>query len=81
MLAQTQASVLRRFFKSDRPPRRRIGVSLLAFFTPMTSKKAAKGFWYQNLLDAFSFEEKGPKEKALQKENAILSLKPLGSRF
>jgi hypothetical protein len=33
------------------------------------------------LLDAFSFEVKGPKEKALQKENAVFSLKPLGFRF
>ena len=39
----------------------------------MTSKKAAKGFWYQDLLDAFSFEEKGPKEKALQKEKGRIA--------
>ena len=39
----------------------------------MTSKKAAKDLWYQNLLDAFSFEEKGPKEKALQKEKGRIA--------
>ena len=31
-------------------------------------RKAAKDFCYQDLLDAFSFETIGPKEKALQKE-------------
>ena len=39
----------------------------------MTSKKAAKDLWYQDLLDAFSFEEKGPKEKALQKEKGRIA--------
>ena len=39
----------------------------------MTSKKAAKDFWYQDLLDAFSFEKKGPKEKALQKEKGRIA--------
>ena len=34
-------------------------------------RKAAKDFCYQNLLDAFSFETIGTKEKALQKENAV----------
>ena len=36
---------------------------------------------YPNSFIAFSFEERGPKEKALQKENAVFSLKPLGFRF
>ena len=34
-------------------------------------RKAAKPFCYQDLLDAFSFETIGTKEKALQKENAV----------
>ena len=34
-------------------------------------RKAAKDFWYQDLLDAFSFATRGTKEKALQKENAV----------
>ena len=31
-------------------------------------RKAAKDFCYQRFFNAFSFEERGPKEKALQKE-------------
>ena len=34
-------------------------------------RKAAKWFCYQNGYNAFSFETIGPKEKALQKENAV----------
>jgi hypothetical protein len=30
------------------------------------------------LLDAFSFAQKGTKEKALQKENAVFALAPRG---
>jgi hypothetical protein len=44
-------------------------------------RKAAKDLWYQRGYNAFSFEARGPKEKALQKENAVFSLKPLGFRF
>ena len=35
---------------------------------PIIAKKAAKKSCYQKFFNAFSFEEKGPKEKALQKE-------------
>ena len=56
---------------------RRVGESaflLLAFLCgSFRQRKAAKGFWYQELLDAFSFEEKGPKEKALQKEKGRIA--------
>jgi hypothetical protein len=41
-------------------------------------RKAAKPFWYQDLLDAFSFAKRGTKEKALQKENAVFALTPRG---
>jgi hypothetical protein len=41
-------------------------------------RKAAKPFWYQDLLDAFSFATRGTKEKALQKENAVFALTPRG---
>ena len=44
-------------------------------------RKAANPFCYQRSFIAFSFEARGPKEKALQKENAVFSLKPLGFRF
>ena len=45
-------------------------VSFISFSLRFCSqRKAAKDFCYQDLLDAFSFEEKAPKEKALQKEN------------
>jgi hypothetical protein len=48
------------------------GVSFDSFSLRLCcQRKAAKPFCYQNLLDAFSFEVKGPKEKALQKENAV----------
>ena len=47
----------------------------------MTSKKAAKPFWDQNLLDAFFFGIIATKKKALQKRNGVFSLKPLGSLF
>ena len=43
-----------------------VSFSLDLFF----QRKAAKDFCYQDLLDAFSFETIGTKEKALQKENA-----------
>ena len=57
-------------------------------------RKAAKPFWYQDLLDAFSFATRGTNlscltyvshllrktesEKALQKENAVFALTPRG---
>jgi hypothetical protein len=44
-------------------------------------RKAAKPFCYQNLIDAFSFEAKGTKEKALQKENAVFVACAAGDRF
>ena len=44
-----------------------VSFSLGLFF----QRKAAKDFCYQDLLDAFSFETIGTKEKALQKENAV----------
>ena len=47
---------------------------LLAFLCgSFRQRKAAKDLWYQNLIDAFSFEEKGPKEKALQKEKGRIA--------
>ena len=66
--------VLRSFFKSDRG----YGASSPVFSVSFDSfslrlyrqRKAAKDFCYQDLLDAFSFETIGTKEKALQKENA-----------
>ena len=72
---QTQKKVLRSFFKSDRG----YGASSPVFSVSFVSfslrlyrqRKAAKDFCYQDLLDAFSFETIGTKEKALQKENAI----------
>jgi hypothetical protein len=55
---------------------------LLAFLCGCLGKeKRLKAFGYQSGYNAFSFEARGPKEKALQKENAVFSLKPLGSRF
>ena len=49
-------------------------VSFVSFSLRLFSqRKAAKDFCYQDLLDAFSFEVKGPKEKALQKENAVFA--------
>jgi hypothetical protein len=73
---------LRRFFKSDRPPRRRLSVSFVSFsLRSFCQRKAAKDFGYQSGYNAFSFEKVAPKEKALQKENGVFSLKPLGSRF
>ena len=44
-------------------------------------RKAAKSFWYQKGYNAFSFEERGPKEKALQKENAVMRWRRAGVRF
>ena len=45
---------------------------LLAFLCgSFRQRKAAKWFCYQNDYNAFSFEARGPKEKALQKENAV----------
>ena len=43
-----------------------------------SQRKAAKRLCYQRSFNAFSFEEKGPKEKALQKENAVFALTPRG---
>ena len=37
----------------------------------MTSKKAAKDLWYQDLLDAFFFGIIATKKKALQKRNGV----------
>ena len=55
---------------------------LLAFLCgSFRQRKAAKGFWYQDLLDAFFFGIIATKKKALQKRNGVFSLKPLGSRF
>ncbi len=45
-----------------------VSFSLGLFF----QRKAAKRLCYQYLLDAFSFETIGTKEKALQKENAVM---------
>ena len=42
-------------------------------------RKAAKDFCYQDLLDAFFFESRATKKKALQKRNGVFSLKPRGS--
>ena len=39
----------------------------------MTSKKAAKDLWYQDLLDAFFFGIIATKKKALQKRNGVFS--------
>ena len=48
-------------------------VSFVSFSLRLFSqRKAAKNFWYQRSFNAFSFEVKGPKEKALQKENAVM---------
>jgi hypothetical protein len=59
-----------------------LSVSFVSFSLRLwCQRKAAKPFCYQDLLDAFSFAQKGTKEKALQKENAVFSLKPLGFRF
>jgi hypothetical protein len=44
-------------------------------------RKAAKPFCYQDLIDAFSFEAIGTKEKALQKENAVFFAYAAGGRF
>ena len=44
-------------------------------------RKAAKNFCYQDLLDSFSFETIGTKEKALQKENAVMRSRRAGDRF
>ena len=67
-------------FQRWRPTRsgaRRVGESpflLLAFLCgSFRQRKAAKDLWYQDLIDAFSFEEKGPKEKALQKEKGRIA--------
>jgi hypothetical protein len=52
-----------------------LGVSLLAFFAPMPSKKAAKKSWYQRLVclcNAFFFGTKASKKKAWQKRNGVL---------
>ena len=73
LLARTKAiKILRSFFKSDRgygagsPV---FGVSFVSFSLRLCrQRKAAKNFWYQRSFNAFSFEKRGPKEKALQKE-------------
>ena len=39
----------------------------------MCQRKAAKRLCYQNLLDAFFFETKAPKKKALQKRKGVFS--------
>jgi hypothetical protein len=56
-----------------------LGVSLLAFFAPISSKKAAKrlivikvsatNYKYQNFYIAFFFGTRAAKKKALQKRN------------
>ena len=77
LFAQTKRDkkVLRSFFKSDRgygASSPVYSVSFVSFSLRLyRQRKAAKPFCYQDLLDAFSFEIKGPKEKALQKENAV----------
>ena len=63
---------MRSFFKSDRG----YGASSPVFSVSFDSfslrlfrqRKAAKTFCYQRFFNAFSFEERGPKEIALQKE-------------
>ena len=54
-----------------------VSFSLGLFF----QRKAAKPFCYQNLLNAFSFETIGTKEKALQKENAVMRSRRAGATF
>ena len=59
-----------------RRERKKIGVSFVSFsFRLFCERKAAKESCYLRIVclcNAFSFEEKGPKEKAWQKENAVL---------
>jgi hypothetical protein len=51
-----------------------LAVSFVSFSLRLfRQRKAAKPFCYQDLIDAFSFEARGTKEKALQKENAVFS--------
>ena len=44
-------------------------------------RKATKPFCYQRSFDAFSFETIGTKEKALQKENAVMRSRRAGATF
>ena len=87
-----RAIVLRRFSKSDRSTRSGAGTGRVALYSPFLllaflcgsfrQRKAAKWFCYQNGYNAFSFEARGPKEKALQKENAVfLRSRRAGVRF
>ena len=75
MFSQTKAVVSSTFSKVVPARHERISPFLLLAFLcgSFRQRKAAKGFWYQDLLDAFSFEEKGPKEKALQKEKGRIA--------
>ena len=54
-----------------------VSFSLGLFF----QRKAAKYFWYQRSFNAFSFETIGTKEKALQKENAVMRSRRAGATF
>ena len=57
-------------------------VSFVSFSLRLFSqRKAPKDFCYQDLLDAFSFETIGTKEKALQKENAVMRSRRAGATF
>ena len=46
-----------------------------------SQRKAAKDFCYQDLLDAFFFESRATKKKALQKRNGIFSPAQRASAF
>ena len=74
MLAQTLRYVLSTFSKVALHAQWRgqgraalvFGISFVSFSLCLFwQRKAAKDFWYQRSFNAFSFEVKGPKEKAL----------------
>ena len=72
LVRANQPVVLLRFFKSGRlrGVSAKNGVSLLAFFAPMPSKKAAKNLNILRIITLFLWEN-SHKEKALQKEMAF----------
>ena len=76
-----------------RSPRRRYGISFWELFLCASGFKekvdkkevvaivSGTVFRYQNLLDAFSFEEVAPKKKLCKKKRAFLRSRRAGARF
>ena len=75
MFARTKAVVSSTFSKVVPARHERISPFLLLAFLcgSFRQRKAAKPFWYQDLIDAFFFGIIATKKKALQKRNGVFS--------